>query len=810
MRYNVSMRNVLLVLWLTGCCGRSAPTWDDAPPVYLGGAAQTVELSDWVEDDRGVPMFTVSYDEDAVIAELDGSRLALTPQPGFEDTTVVEVIAEDRCGNRSPLELLVDSGSGPTGAGDCSTTLAWTSPNAPEAVSVAGSFNDWSLDETPMTEVDGTWTVTLDLDPGAYPYKFVERDPGLFDASGSWTCDPSAPLIQCDADTAWAHTCTPGAESCNSLLVVEPCGAPQLEVNTLDIGRETSTVAVSVGGRDIAQATATLDGSPIALGEGPPFTLTLTDLEPGRHTLRVHATNDEGEDDLYIPFWMDDFAWEDAVLYFAFVDRLANGDPTLDTSEGATGSGYEGGDLQGVIDLLPYLDDLGVTVLWLSNPQDNAEGAWDGDCDRTFAGYHAYWPDEARAVEEHFGSADTLRELVDAAHERGMRVMIDWVANHVHSDHPYYAENPTWFNSLQICKDQVDGQLNFDRIPETCWFAPYLPDIDYTQPEPLTLMVDDAIWWATEYEIDGFRVDAVKHMSHAVAWNLRSAIRTHITHEAAGGDERFLTLGETFDSTPKILEYIGENQLDGQFDFPLYYALRGAFATQTLSLPDLMGAVDASQQDFAGATMSTFLGNHDVLRFTTEAVEGWRDPCGPMAQAPGDPWAYEGLSLAWTLLFTQPGIPLIYYGDELGMPGHNDPDNRQPLWTHAGPVAGGQVSAVEDLAAKVDVNQAAVLRHVAALAEARAAHPALRRGGWTEWWSEEQVFAYARSDSGDHALVLLNRSDSDRVLSNSLGFAGLPTEGTYEDVLTGATFTATGDAIDVAVDARASRVLVYR
>jgi neopullulanase len=805
------MRFSLLAIALSGCCGRSAPIWDEVPPVYLDGAPTALDMSAWVTDDRGPVSFSVSFDEDAVIAEVTGDRLDLTPQPDFADTTLVRVTATDRCGNASPVEIVVDGASDPAEpSGNCPVTLDWPSPNTPDAVSVAGSFNDWDPQATPLSLEDGVWTVTLALAPGAYPYKFVEHDAGLFDASGSWTCDPSAPYIQCDADTSWEHSCVPGQPSCNSLLVVEPCEGPELELLSLDIDRPMARVDVAFISAGAEETTATLDGQPVTLGEGPPYTLALEGLSPGRHTLRVSATQGESEDHLYIPFWIDDFSWEDAVLYFAFVDRLANGDPSLDTSEGATGSGYEGGDLQGVIDMLPYLDDLGVSVLWLSNPQDNAEGAWAGDCEATYAGYHAYWPDAPYAVEEHFGTAATLQELVDAAHARGMRVMVDWVANHVHSAHPYFAAHPQWFNGIELCTDQVDGQLNFDRIPETCWFAPYLPDIDYSQPEPLALMVDDALWWATTYGLDGFRVDAVKHMSHAVSWNLRSAIDEHITHKNVGGDERFLTLGETFDSAPKILEYIGETQLDGQFDFPLYYALRSTFATQSTSLPDLMSAVDASQRDFEGATMSTFLGNHDVLRFTTEAVDGWQDPCGAPAKAPTDAWAYERIALAWTVLFTQPGIPLIYYGDELGMPGFGDPDNRQPLWSHAGAVAAGAVSSVDDLAAQVSPHQAQVLRHVAALTKARQDHISLRRGAWVEWWNESEVYAYARSYDEDHTLILLNRSDSPRALSNGLSFAGLPADGTYEDLLTQETFTAAGDGITVDLEPRSSRILVYR
>src|SRR5690606_12980529 len=146
-----------------------------------------------------------------------------------------------------------------------------------------------------------------------------------------------------------------------------------------------------------------------------------------------------------------------------------------------------------------------------------------------------------------------------------------------------------------------------------------------------------------------------------------------------------------------------------------------------------------------------------------------------------------------------------YYGDELGLPGYGDPDNRQPLAWHAD-LDG--VGSVADLAARVDPHQAGVLRHVAALARARAAHPAFRYGDWVEWWREDALFAYAISHRGDHALVVLNRTDSFRQLDNGLSFAGLPTTGTYEDVLTGEVFAPSGDFVSVTVPARGSRVLV--
>lgn len=824
-----ALASVVSALLLSACCGREAPTWSDLEPVYLDGGSVTIDLAEHVRDDRGVPTFAVASNPSDLLLELSGSRLTLTPQPGWRETAVIELSATDRCDNVSLVELAVDGGAPPDSpGGDCEIALTYRSPGAPDAVAVAGSFNDWATDGDPMTlGDDGAWHATLRLAPGAYPYKLVELDEGVFGAEEAWSCDPQAEYVQCDAgykqpwDTSWDQVCAPGVASCNSLLVVEPCHAPRLEVAELSIDRSARSVQVVVNatpgsGGAVDQAQVTLDGQPVEGWDGARFDLALTGLAPGRHTLRFDAVDAAGNaaEQVYVPFWLDDFEWEDAVLYFAFVDRIQNGDPSLDFPEGETaanGGGYLGGDFRGLIDALPYLDDLGVDVLWLSNAQDNAEGAWAGDCDLTFTGYHAYWPDDPYGIEEHFGDEDTFAELIDAAHARGMRVVMDWVANHVHEDHPYYRDHPEWFNPLQVCKDQVDGQSNFDRIPETCWFAPYLPDIDYYQPEPLVAMVDDAIWWARTYELDGFRVDAVKHMSHAVSWNLSSAVRRHLQHERAGGDERFWTIGETFDGAAQIKAYLGDNQLDGQFDFPLYWALRAAFVYDSASLPDLMAQLDASRADFEGSLMSNFLGNHDVLRWTTDAWEGNLGACDGdalrIAGAPEDAWPYDRMMLAWTFLFTQPGVPLIYYGDELGIPGHHDPDNRQPLWWH---VDLDGAASVEDVAGRAAPQQARVLRHVAALTAARKAHPALRRGGWIEWWQEPALYAYARSYAGDHALVVLNRTEDYRELPNGLSFAGLPSEGTYEDVLTGEVFHASDDQIVVSVPGRGSRVLVYR
>lgn len=796
-----------------------APVWGDLPTVHLGAGAVTLDLADLAVDDKDGLEFLAQDDPD-VLTELDGTRLTLTPQPDWIGETTIVLTAVDRCDNKTTAVLAIDSALPTTGTsapGSCPVTFTWTSAGAPDRVTVSGSFDDWDPEGHALTADGATWTATVPLAPGAYAYKFVEWTDGAFEPTQAWACDPTAAEMVCDPGTApagqpFTQDCTPGANSCNSLLVVPDCAVPTVSLASLAVDRAAGRVSASFSSGSLAGdevLAVTLDGERV---DAPGGEVDARGLAPGRHELRATATDGSGRTgDAVVPFWTDDFDWDRAVLYFAFVDRLANGDARNDDPTGATGAEWHGGDWAGLRGMLPYLDDLGVTVLWISNPQEAAAGAWDGDCGLTYAGYHMYWPADPLACEPRFGDEDELAALVDAAHDRGIRVVMDWVGNHVHEDHPYYAEHPEWFHGYEDCKATVNGQMNFDRIPEECWFAPYLPDVDYSNPAALDAMLGDAVHWVDAYGLDGLRVDAVKHMSHGVVHDLRARLEGRFEHHAQGGDEDLWTVGETFDGADRIAAYLGEDGLDGQFDFPLYWSVRSVFGYGQGQVMDLLAAWDGSKAAFGDARMSTFLGNHDVNRFVTDAFEGSQAVCDGStlrtAQPPPAAWPYESLRLGFTFLFTMPGVPLVYYGDELGIPGHGDPDNRQPLDWHVSGL--DAVRSVDDLQGRVDPEELRTARHVRALAHARARHPALSQGGWIEWWREADVGAYAREAAGDHALVILNRSGADRTLDNGLAFAGLP-PGTYEDVLTGDTFTSTGDRISIFVPARGSRVLVPR
>jgi len=792
---------------LAACCPADPPAWAPLDPVAIGDTRVEVDLAGYLDNPDGLTLSAEA--DDGVLASLDGTVLSLVGATGFEGTTEVRLTATDRCEASTEAVLSVTVGDVPTTGTSgvpCLERFTWEAQGDPDEVYLAGVFNDWDPTATPLARDGDVWSVDIELAPGAWPYKFVEVDHST--GSTAWACDPAADYAQCDAGYGWDPTCPLGGSSCNSLRIVASCDAPRLSVSRLDVDRDRDSVTIEMTASEAVDAVVTLDDEVVATWSGTASTWEAT-LPEGRHTVRVAATNAAGvaAEPLYVPFWLDDRDWSTGLLYYVFVDRFANGDPSLDASEGTThaSTDYVGGDWQGVIDQLDALDELGVTVLWLTAPQDNAQGAWDGLCGATYSGYHGYWPSHDTALEEHFGDEATLRTLVDEAHARGMRVLTDWVANHVHVDHPWYQEHPEWFGDPALCGDAN----NWNDIPETCWFAEYLPDFYYYEPEPLVRSVDDAIAFVKAYELDGYRVDAVKHMPHSLFFNFQSRVRNEIEHTAAGGDEDFYTVGETFSGDRALIaSYVNDRELDAQFDFPVYWAMVAAFARNEIGLSNGSGSLQSTFADseaaFAGHTMSTFLGNHDVARFlahaTGEVGSLYGDsPCGDDGQLrwpdgpTDDPTPYARLRLAWTFLLTSEGLPLVYYGDEIGLPGYADPDNRQLM----------------RFGAELSANEAATRAHVATLGQARRAHPALSRGTRTSWWEgEADVYAYARVTDTDQALVLLNRG-GERTLENGLAFAGLDAT-TWVDLLSGESFTASGDRLSVHLPALSSRVLVPR
>ncbi|MEO8874381.1 MAG: alpha-amylase family glycosyl hydrolase, partial [Polyangiaceae bacterium] len=503
------------------------------------------------------------------------------------------------------------------------------------------------------------------------------------------------------------------------------------------------------------------------------------------------------------------YDWRDAVMYFVFVDRFNDGGaPNCNvagtSSAGQANGNYEGGDWKGVTAKIDsgYFTDLGVNTLWITVPVKNADAAaysGVGGDNHIYSAYHGYWPTDLTALEPCFGSEADLKELVTEAHAKNLKVLFDFGMVLTTIDAPVYAQHPDWFWPNQNPSgsgDCVCGQgcdWNTDGL--RCWFAPYLPHWNYTNADARNFSVNAAVALAQNMGIDGYRLDAIKQVDSSWLTQARTQIQSQIVAKQPI-PQRYYMVGETFDYDNRdyIKSFIDPtSKLDGQFDFPLRKrVVEATIMREYTGMNDLASYMDSNLYYYGvNAVMSTFIGNHDLPRvihlaedspmWSDQAADGkdrnWSNqPVLPNYRRP-----FERVANAYAVLFTNQGIPLVYYGDEIGMNGAGDPDNRHMMnftgWTS---------------------DQQYLHDRVKALAAARAAHPALRRGHRvTIGTPSADLWVYSMATSGDEVYVAINRGDSD------LQATGLPS-GTLSELLTAT--TATGPSITI--PARQARIFV--
>ncbi len=445
----------------------------------------------------------------------------------------------------------------------------------------------------------------------------------------------------------------------------------------------------------------------------------------------------------------------DDLIYLLMPDRFADGDTTNDdppVSKGlldrSKGRYYHGGDLQGVIDKLPYLKDLGVTAIWVNPVYDNVnhlnrKETYDG---QPITDYHGYGAVDFYGVEEHIGTLDKFRELVEKAHAAGLKIIQDQVANHTGPYHPWVADSPTptWYNGTlanHLANTWQTWTLMDPHSPAAMrkatlegWFIDILPDLNQNDPEVARYLIQNTLWWIGVSGMDGIRQDTWPYVPRAFWRDWMAAIKREYPN--------FRVVGEMFDGDPALVSFFqgGAARFDGVdtgvdslFDFPSHFALRRAFANGK-SIRELANMVGHDYLYPNAATLVTFLGLHDVPRFMNE---------------PGA--TVDGLKLAFTFLLTARGVPMIYYGDEIGLPGGADPDNRRDF-------PGGFPGDARDAftPAGRDANQQAAFEHVRKLAGLRAAHDCLRSGAFTQLSATDQSWVYQRSSPGCVAIIAFN------------------------------------------------------
>jgi len=629
--------------------------------------------------------------------------------------------------------------------GRSSTGTTLTYDGSAEAVQLVGEW-DWN---TPlnMTNNSGTWTVDVELEEGLYCYKFV--------VDGVYLFDPSNPeRVYCD-------------DIENSLLRVDDHTRPHYSAT---IEGDVLHVVYHPG-----SSLAAPDDTPSALtgalwdASSSTWTLDLTGLDDGKHSLLIEGSDVEGHAayDLLVPFWRGphaSFVWEDALIYMVMTDRFVNGNQSNDgpPTGAAQGADWQGGDFAGVTSMIQagYFADLGVNALWLTpfNTAANGTGkAADGVHD--VAAFHGYWPVEARGVDARLGTPGELQEMVDVAHDAGIRVMMDFVVNHVHENHEYFDAHPEWFNSGCIC-GQADCDWTEHRLD--CQFTSYMPDVNWKNRNASEQFIADALWWMETFDLDGARIDAVKHVENLAVSNLVAQINHRFetvgTDVYLKGETAMGWSGHSLEANQAqydaINAYMGPDGLDGQADFVLYHAVvDNVFVSGNENYQHLDYWTNRSQDQYtAGSLMVPYVGSHDVSRLTSRADTGTGDAYNQWAEdglpgQPGDVSAYHAALQAYGWLLTTPGAPLLYYGDEYGEYGGADPDNRhmyrgESMWSE---------------------HELALFENISQLGQLRLESIALRQGSYSTRLAMANLLVYNMTHDDQTMSVILNRGGPTQV-----------------------------------------------
>jgi alpha-amylase len=403
-------------------------------------------------------------------------------------------------------------------------------------------------------------------------------------------------------------------------------------------------------------------------------------------------------------------SWKDETIYFIMVDRFNNGDKSNDFEVNTNDPmAYHGGDFKGITDKLDYLEKMGITAIWLTPVVKNES-----------KGYHGYWTEDFYETEEHFGTKEDLKKLVKEAHERDIKVILDLVVNHTGYQHPWLNDpsKMDWFHPQEEISNW-DDQQNV----ENGWLAG-LPDLNTENPETRNYLLDMAEYWIKETDIDGYRLDTVKHVPKDF-WN-------EFTARVKQTKPNFYLIGEVWHNDPRYIAEYNKSGIQSFVDYPLFNEMVRIFKQSGQSLSELHSVWERNKYYYEDPYMlGNFIDNHDNIRFVREVLLKQEDPD-------------KRLKLALTYLYTAPGIPILYQGTEHMMDGAKDPDNRRMM--------------------DFDQNKN-VQTFTADLGKLRQDHPALRRGDFNLILDEGAKAVFKRTYKDETIYIVFNNDKKASTLS---------------------------------------------
>jgi glycosidase len=444
----------------------------------------------------------------------------------------------------------------------------------------------------------------------------------------------------------------------------------------------------------------------------------------------------------------------DDVIYLIMIDRFSDGDPANNDPEQSRGLYdrankfyYHGGDLQGVINHLPYLKDLGVTSLWLTPWYDNYDRLNEIELKdgKPCTGFHGYNPQDFYGVEEHFGDLAKLRQLVAFAHRLGLKIIQDEVVNHTGPYHPWVDDppTPTWFNGTRqhhLKNVFQTWTLHDPRAVESLkketmegWFLDFLPDLNQHDPEVARYLIQNTLWWIGITGLDGIRMDTWQYVPNTFWHQWTAAIKREYP--------KFTVVGEVKDGDVVHTSYFqggvprdgADSGLDSLLDFPLFYPIRHAFA-EGKNLDEVPRTLAKDYLYSNSDILVTLLGGHDDGRFMSESGA-----------------TVAGLKLANAFVLTTRGVPQLYYGDEIAMTGSDEPTARADF-------PGGFPRDEKNAFTKEgrSAEEQGLFDYVRKAARLHTALEPLRRGRLINLQVSDQQYAYARKTRGAVVVALIN------------------------------------------------------
>lgn len=449
------------------------------------------------------------------------------------------------------------------------------------------------------------------------------------------------------------------------------------------------------------------------------------------------------------------------LIYLIMPDRFANGDPANDVVKGMNEELLNrqkfffrhGGDLQGIIDRLDYLAELGVTALWLNPVLEN---------DQPYASYHGYAVTDHYRIDRRFGTNEKYRELCTKAHQKGIKIVMDVIFNHVGDEHylmrdlpdtDWIHQWPEYTKTTYRAPTLLDPHASaYDRkLMTDGWFDKHMPDLNQQQPQVANYLIQNSIWWTLYSGQDAFRIDTYAYADgeFAAEWNRR--LREEIPHLGI--------FGETWVHGSAIQAWFTggrgihqdfDTHLPGVTDFQVYYAINEALSRGPGWTEGVNRLYYTLAKDYLYADPTknvVFLDNHDIARIFTTVGED-----------------LTKMKSALSLLLTLRGIPMLYYGTELGMTGAGGAFGEGGRADFPGGFPGDSLNlfTAESRAGVSEELHGFVQR----LASFRKNSAALTTGSFTQFVPRDGVYVFFRRAGSETVMVVFNGNDQPVTLSD--------------------------------------------